>query len=416
MINAFKIKRVRKAFLFTLAMMLVYCIGRNLVIPGINTDNFSSEFSMLSILSLLTGGSLETFSLFSLGVGPLITASIITELLSNDIIPYLKELKEQGQKGRKKLSRINQRIGFVLALLQSYSLVKLFNVKYGIIDNNVTSYIFVMVVMTAGCLLLGWIGSQITSYGIGNGLSTIILFGILVNLPNQLMTSYNSITQLAKTTTLGYVYFGIYVLILLLIMLAITWLSTGVRKIKIAYSGQKLNTGSQFTYLPIKPNTTSVLPLILANSVMTAPLIIVSYFSYSLYQKLESTIGLGTPIGTMILAVLLVLLGLFYGSLVLNPEDMDKNLSKNGGYIPGVRPGVETRKYLSSVINNTLLVGIIGLLFLVITPYILTLVFNIPSNITFGGTSFILIVAIITEIINTIETNVIESKYKEWGI
>lgn len=412
----FTVKRIRRATLFTILMMFVYCYGRTLIIPGISTENISdSSLSIFTILSLMTGGSLETFSLFSLGVGPAITASIVTELLSNDVVPYLKELKESGEKGRKKISRINSYLGFVLALFQGYSMTRLFDINYGILaDNSIQNYLYIIVIMACGSALLVWIGNRITEYGLGNGMSMIILFGILVSIPSMFVSAYNAISTLVTNPTMKWLAFAGYIIVLLLIVFAVVFVSTGERIIKVAYAGRKLANGSQFHNLPIKPNSTSVLPLILANSVMTVPLIILSYVNYDLYEKLNSTIAIGTPWGTFILAVLMLLLGLFYGSLILDPEEIGKNIAKNGGYIIGYKPGKETTKYLSKTISNTLLVGIIGLIILVIVPYILTLVFKLPSSISFGGTSVILIVSIVAELINTLEANLASGKYKEW--
>jgi preprotein translocase subunit SecY len=419
MLKAFKVPRIRKAILFTIVIMAVYTLGRTLVIPGISSD-YSAEggsISAFTILSLLTGGSLETFSLFSLGVSPQITASIVVELLSNDVIKPLSDLKQEGPKGRKKLNKINQYFGFVLGLLQSYSMVRLFDLQYGILENNsITTYLYIMVVMASGSALLAWLGSQITSKGVGNGLSMIILFGILISFPSTIISAYSGITSLISNTTLAITLFVVYILILLFIMFAVVYMSTGVRKISVQYSGKKLSNGSQFTHLPIKPNSTSVLPLILANAVMSVPLVLVSYFNYPLYEKLTETIGLGTPWGTVLLAVLMLLLGMFYAFTVLNPEEIAKNLNKNGGYIPNQRPGKETVKYLSGVIKNTTLVGILGLMILVLIPYVMTLVFKLPASISFGGTSMILIVGIISDVVSNIEANLAAGKYTEWGL
>lgn len=414
----FTVPRIRRAMLFTLLMMLIYCYGRTLIIPGVSADALvegAGGLSVFAVFSLLTGGSLETFSLFSLGVSPAITASIVTELLSNDVIPYLSNLKEEGEKGRKKIQKINKYLGFLLALLQSYSMIRLFDLQYGVLENNsVTSYIYIMIIMAGGSLLLSWIGNLITEYGLGNGLSLIILFGILLSLPSTIVSAYTAIMGLFENDVLKYVAFAIYILILLLIVFAVVYISTGERRIKVTYGGRKLVTGSQFTHIPIKPSTTSVLPLILANSVMTVPLIILSYIKYDWYEKLTPIISIGTPWGTVLLVVLMLLLGLFYGNLVLDPEEISKNLAKNGGYIPSVKPGKETVKYLSKTINHVLLVGIIGLIILVAVPYVLTLAFGLPSSISFGGTSVILIVSIVSELITTLEANLKRGKYKEW--
>ncbi len=412
--NFLKVKRIRNAILFTLGMMVVYCIGRNLIIPGVNVLGIEGV-SALTIFSMFTGGSFETFSLFSLGIGPSITASIIVELLSLDIIPYFTELKEDGNRGRKKLAKITQIIGFVLAIIQSYSMVRLFDIQYSVLaDNSVTSYIYTIILMTAGSLLLYWMGNLITEYGVGNGVSTIILFGILTGIPSTLRSSYTALSTFTENNVLNYVLFAIYIIVLLAIIYIITLMSTGVRKINISF-GRKLANGQKFTYLPIKVNTTSVMPLIFANALMTSPLIIISYINRDLYLKLSEMFAIGQPLGTFVLALFMFLMGLFYVNVVvLNPDEILKNITKNGGFIPGVKTGKPMKEYLSRVINQTTLVGIIGLILLIIIPYALVWIFKLPTSISFGGTSLILIVSIVADIISTMEANVKSSKYKEW--
>ena len=414
MFKFLKVEKIRKALLFTALIMAVYVIGRNLLIPGINILDGYSGNNPISLLSSLTGGSFETFSLFSLGIGPSITASIIVQLLSMDVLPYFSKLQEEGTKGRKKLQKITQLISVVLAFLQSYSMIRLFDIQYRVLsDNSAMSYIYIMIVMTAGSMILYWLGNLITEYGVGDGTSVIILLGILVGLPTTLKNSYSSIMSFTENSTTNYVLFGLYILALLVITYLIVFISTGVRKINITY-GRKLANGDKFTHLPIKVNTASVMPLIFANALITSPLIILSYINQGLYLKLSEKVSSETPLGLVILCVLMLIMGLFYVIISLDPEKIAKNLSKNGGYINGIRPGKETVSYVTQVATNTSLIGILGLILLLVIPQVLSWMFKLPSSISFGGTSLILVVSIMTSILETFEANIKSSKYKEW--
>ena len=414
--NILKVQRIRKALLFTILIMAVYVVGRNLLIPGINILDGYSGTNAISLLSSLTGGSFETFSLFSLGIGPSITASIIVQLLSMDVIPYFSKLQEEGTKGRKQLQKITQLISVVLAFLQSYSMIRLFDIQYNVLqDNSVASYLYIMVVMTAGSMILYWLGNLITEYGVGDGVSVIILLGILVGLPSTLKSAYSTLISLTENSVTNYCLFALYVIALLIIVYLVVFISTGVRKISVMYSnGKRLANGEKFTYLPIKVNMASVMPLIFANALITSPLIILSYINQDLYLKLSEKVSSNTPLGLLLLCVLMLIMGLFYVIITLNPEKIAKNLSKNSGFIQGVRPGKDTVKCITNAAINTTLVGILGLILLLVIPQVLSWVFNLPSSISFGGTSLILVVSIITSIIETFEVNVKSSKYKEW--
>ena len=414
MTNIFKVKKIRQALLFTVLIMAVYAVGRHLLIPGISLLEGYTGNNSIALLSALTGGSFETFSLFSLGIGPSITASIIVQLLGMDVIPYISNLKDEGTKGRKKLQKITQLLSVVLALLQSYSMIRLFDIQYNVLqDNSVSSYIYIMIIMTAGSMILYWLGNLVTEYGIGDGVSFIILLGILVGMPTTLKNSYNALLSFTESSVTNYVLFAIYVVLLLAITFVVVYISTGIRKINITY-GRKLANGDKFTHLPVRVNSASVMPLIFANALITSPLIILSYFNQSLYLTLSEKLSTTEPLGLAILVVLMLIMGIFYVLSSFDPEKISKNLAKNGGYIKGIRPDKETVEYITKTIMNTSLVGIVGLLLLIAVPQIIGWIFKLPSTISFGGTSLVLIVSIVTSILETFDANIKNTKYKEW--
>lgn len=418
MTKLFKVKRIRNAVLFTFLMMFIFQIGSFLTVPGVDVSQLTagmSSLSTFSMMNILSGGSLEKFSIFALGVGPYITASIIIELLSNDVIKPLAEWKEDGVKGRKKLNQATKYLGVVLAMLQGITTTVMFNRNYGILTNpGWANYLFIAVMLTAGSMFLIWIGDKITEYGVGSGLSLIIVAGILSSLPSTFASTYAELAASTGSVAKSIALLAVYVLSYLLIILAVVFINSGERKIPIAYSGRKLANGANMTYLPIKPGVASVIPVIFASSVMTVPLMIVSFFNYGAYEKASAAVGLGTPIGLVIYAVLIVLFTYFYADLILNPQEIANQLRKNNGYIPGKHPGKETKDYLSKAIVRTVTVGAVALVILALMPYVLTKLINLSTISAIGGTGAILVVGIALDIVATLESAVASEKYKGW--
>ena len=418
MLKMFQVKRIRNAIFFTLAMMFVYQIGNFLTVPGVNAQMLTAGIGQLetySIMNILTGGALEKFSIFALGVSPYITASIIIELLSNDVVPILTQWKEEGATGRKKINKTTQYLGVILALFQGFTMTITFDRAYGILENSgFSGYLYTALMLTAGSMFLIWIGNKITQYGIGSGLSIIIVAGILSSLPTTFINTFNELSSKTGSLPLTILLWCIYLISYILIILGVIFISSGERRISVAYSGRKLTNGSNMTYIPIKPGVASVIPVIFASSLMTVPLMITSFINYDAYLKASQNFSISSPIGLLVYAILIIIFTYFYSDLILNPKQIADNLKKNQGYIPNKRPGKETMEYLRTVISHTVTVGAVGLVILALMPYILSKFINLSTISAIGGTGAILVVGISVEIINTLESQTALEKYKGW--
>lgn len=404
--SMFKNKEIRNKIFFTLAMLLIYRVGSAIPVPGVDSaalSNQISDNSVLSMMNLLGGGALERLSVFAMGVTPYITASIIIQLLSMDVIPALTEMTKSGQTGRMKMERITRYLGVVLSFVQAYSLVYGFDKQYNILTNsNLSGYLYTATVMTAGTMFLIWIGDRISMKGIGNGLSIIIFAGIVSNIPSQFVQVWN---VLAGGTTQGELFngilqFALFILLYIVIIVFVVVMETAVRKIPIQYTNSSTYTrGNDVTYLPLKINSASVIPVIFAQSIMTAPQIIISFFNQDLYKTLQSYLSLTSYTGLALYAVLTILFTFFYTELQVDPEQVADNLSKSGAYIPGIRPGNETKTYLHKVLNRITVLGAIALVVVAILPYILPMFTSLPSSISIGGTGIIIVVGVAMETI-----------------
>ncbi len=411
-------KDIVKRILFTVGIMCLYRLGSTLSVPGVDTSLMTAimgSSSVYTIMNLIGGGSLERMSLFALGVSPYITASIIIELLSMDVIPAFSEWRKNGNSGRVKLSHATKYLGLVLAVLQAVGIVRGFDRQYGVLINpSVSSYLFVITLMIAGTEILCWLGDQITVHGIGNGLSMIIFAGIVSGLPAQFANAFSTLTSNAGSAVAGGVRFAVYCVIYLLLVLAVVIFSGSERRIPIMYSTRtSVYGGSQMSYLPFRIDSASVIPVIFASSVITAPQIICSFINYDAYEKMASVLSLGKPLGLILYAALTFWFTFFYTDLIMDPDDIADNLKKNGGFIPNVRPGKDTTAYISGVLHRITVFGAAGLTILAVIPYLLPmLIKSLPSTMGIGGTSVILIVGIALETIKMIQTATMSDKYK----
>lgn len=417
--SMFKNKEIRNKIFFTLAMLLIYRVGAAIPCPGVNAETLAdqiSDNSVLSMMNLLGGGALEKLSVFAMGVSPYITASIIIQLLSMDVIPALTEMTKSGQTGKMKLEKITRYLGVVLSFVQAYSLVYGFDKQYCVLENSsLSGYLYTATVMTAGTMFLIWLGDRISMKGIGNGLSIIIFAGIVSNMPSQYVQVWN---VLAGGTTQGELFNGIlqfsaYVLLNLLIVIFVVIMETAVRKIPIQYTNSSTYTkGNDVTFLPLKINSASVIPVIFAQSIITAPQIIISFFNTDLYNTLQSYLSLTSWTGLALYAVLTILFTFFYTDLQVDPDQISENLSKNGAYIPGIRPGNETKQYLHKVVNRITVLGSIALVIVAILPYILPMIFtSIPSSVSVGGTGIIIVVGVAMETIAQLKGQLTTKQY-----
>ena len=291
--SMFKNKEIRNKILFTLAMLLIYRVGSAIPVPGVDATKLASQISdnsVLSMMNLLGGGALERLSVFAMGVTPYITASIIIQLLSMDVIPALTEMTKSGQTGRMKMEKITRYLGVVLSFVQAYSLVYGFDKQYSVLANSsLSGYLYTATVLTAGTMFLIWLGDRISMKGIGNGLSIIIFAGLVSNMPSQFVQVWN---VLAGGTTQGELFngilqFALFVLLYIIIIVFVVVMETAVRKIPIQYTNSSSYTrGNDVTFLPLKINSASVIPVIFAQSIMTAPQIVISFFNQALIDHM----------------------------------------------------------------------------------------------------------------------------------
>lgn len=404
--SMFKNKEIRNKILFTLAMLLIYRVGSAIPVPGVDATKLASQISdnsVLSMMNLLGGGALERLSVFAMGVTPYITASIIIQLLSMDFIPALTEMTKSGQTGRMKMEKITRYLGVVLSFVQAYSLVYGFDKQYSVLANsNLSGYLYTATVLTAGTMFLIWLGDRISMKGIGNGLSIIIFAGIVSNMPSQFVQVWNVLAGGTKQGELfnGILQFALFVLLYIIIIVFVVVMETAVRKIPIQYTNSSSYTrGNDVTFLPLKINSASVIPVIFAQSIMTAPQIVISFFNQDLYKTLQTYLSLSSTTGLILYAVLTFLFTFFYTDLQVDPDQVADNLSKSGAYIPGIRPGNETKTYLHKVLNRITVLGAIALVIVATLPYILPMFTSLPSSISIGGTGIIIVVGVAMETI-----------------
>jgi preprotein translocase subunit SecY len=416
--SMFRNKEIRHKIFFTLAMLLIYRIGASIPVPGVDSQALAdqiSDNSILNMMNLLGGGALERLSIFSMGVTPYITSSIIIQLLSMDVIPSLTEWAKSGQTGRQKIEKTTRYFAVVLAFIQAYSLVYSFDKQYAVLENSsLSTYLYTATILCAGASFLIWIGDRISMKGIGNGISIIIFAGIVSNMPTEFTEVYNTLVGGSSNGEIfnGVLQFVLYCLVYLAIIIFVVIMETAVRKIPIQYTNSISNRGrNDVTYLPLKINSASVIPVIFASSIMTAPQIIISFFNTDLYNKLQNILSLSKPFGLTLYAVLTILFTFFYTDLQMNPDEVADNLRKSDAYIPGIRPGADTKKYLHKVLNRITVLGALGLTLVAVLPYLLPMFTSIPSSTSVGGTGIIIVVGVAMETMGQIKGQLTQKEY-----
>ena len=404
-------KDLRKRIYFTLFCLAVFCFGSNITVPWANLKNSMEELGFLEIFNLMSGGGLKQFSIFALGVSPYITAQIITQLLQMDIVPYFKELKEQGYTGKQKINKITRYLGILFAFIQGF----IFTIVYSG-SNDVFTILKTTVVFTAGTSLLLWIGDQITKHGIGNGMSLLIMAGILQSLPSVFTTAFNELV-VAETfnTVVGSLLFGSFVIIYLLIIVGMVWIQLAERRIPIQYANRTNSAyGGHQNFLPIKINSAGVIPVIFASTLITIPVTIVNLIKNETAINFVSNYIEYTSFTGFILYMLLILFfGYFYTFLQMNPEEMSKNLSKSGAYIPGVRPGNDTIEYVSNVLSKLTIVGSIFLMIIAGLPILFSNFSGLSSTVTIGGTGLLIVVGVAIETYKQLESSLISRSHRK---
>lgn len=399
-------KDLRKRIYFTLFCLGIFCLGTGITIPWAST--VYQELGALEIFNIMSGGGLQNFSIFALGVSPVITASIITEILQMDIIPYFKDLKDQGYTGRQKINKITRYLGIAIAILQAYFLTAFY------MDLSAIEILKTTLVMVGGTAFCVWMGDQITNKGIGNGLSMIIMAGIIQSMPNIFKGAFTAfISEGTYSSVVGIILFILFVLVYIIVIVGIIWVQLAERRIPIQYSNRtNAAYGAQTNYLPLKINSASVIPVIFASIVTTIPSTIVALTGKeAAINWVNKYIYYTSNTGFVLYLVLIVFFAYFYTFLMMNPEEMSKNLNERGGYIPGIRPGKDTSDYISKSLSRLTLVGALFLVVLAALPILLSKFTNLPSSVTIGGTGILIVVGVAIETYKQLESTVVSRSY-----
>lgn len=421
-----KNKEIRKRILFTLAMLFIFRFGTAITVPGVDTSELVAglqDSSLFAMINLLGGGGLEQLSIFALGVGPYITASIIIQLLSMDVIPALTELSKGGATGRKQIDKYTRYLAVVLGFFQASTMVYGFSKQYTSLiigGSSLSTVLYIATILTAGSMFLLWIGDRISMKGIGNGVSMLIAAGIISRLPHQFQTAWQTMvdTSSSSATFNGVLMFALYILAYLFIIIFVVWMQTAERKIPIQYTSSTVAARKKdMTYLPLKINSASVIPVIFASALMVAPLQIIRMFTTADWvDTLAYFLGMTTPVSLIIYVILTILFTFFYTHLQIDPEKIAENLGKSGTYIPGIRPGSETKQYINKVLNRITVLGSLGLAFVAVLPHALPLIpgLNMPSSMGIGGTGIIIVVGVAMETVKQIEGRLTQKSYSSF--
>ena len=402
-------KDLRHRIYFTLLCLGIFCLGTTVTIPW--ASKIYQDLGFLEIFNLMSGGGLQNFSIFALGVSPYITASIITQLLQMDIIPYFKELKDQGYVGRQKINKITRYLAIILAFAQAYALC-LFYMKSSL---GTMEMIKTALVMTAGTSFCLWLGDEITRKGIGNGSSMIIMAGIIQSMPRIFVGAYNGFINSDYTLWVGICLFVVFILVYILVLVGIIYIQLAERRIPIQYANRTTSAyGAQQSFLPIKINAAGVIPVIFAQILLTIPSTIVALTgNEKAMEFINNYIVYTSNTGIILYLILIIFFGYFYTFMIMNPEEMSKNLNERGGYIPGVRPGEDTSKYISSSIGKLTIVGSIFLMVIAILPVLISKFTSLPSTVTIGGTGLLIVVGVAIETYKQMESSLLARSYKE---
>ena len=426
--SAFKVQDMRKKILYTFLMLIIIRLGSNLIIPGIDRTKAAELFggANLGFLALLTGGSLERMSILALSISPYISSSIIMQLMTV-AIPKLEELQKDGEDGRKKIVEYTRYLTVALAILEATAITIGFGNQNLIVNYGFKSGVVVVAAMTAGSAFLMWIGERITEKGVGNGISMVLLFNILASLPTDLLSLYERF-MLNKTIAVQVVMAILIAAGILAMIVFVVILQDAERKIPVQNSAKtqgRRMVGGQSSGIPLKVNTAGVIPVIFASSLMSFPVIISNFFpvdTRSIGGRILSILHSGNwfrpadmlpTVGALLYVVLIVFFAYFYTSFTVNPLEIADNLKKQGSFIPGIRSGKPTSDYLAKILNHLVIIGAAGLVIVSLIPIIVSGLFNI-GQLSFLGTSLIIIVGVILETLKSIESQLLVKNYRSF--
>ncbi|GIP13579.1 MAG: preprotein translocase subunit SecY [Paenibacillus macerans] len=421
--NIWHVQDLRTRILFTLFIFLIYRIGSFVPVPGVDASVFQtvneSGNNLLGLLNTFSGGALANFSIFALGIMPYITASIIVQLLSMDVVPKFAEWAKQGEHGKKKMAQVTRYGTVILAIVQALATSIGFNRLYGtqmVPNATFADYLVIAIVLTAGTSFLMWLGEQITDKGIGNGISLIIFAGIVASFPTHITTIAQSEFIVEGQAFMNVVKSIAILLVCVLIVIGVIYIQQAVRKIPVQYAkrvvGNKMY-GGQNTHIPLKINAAGVIPVIFAVSLLQFPVVIASFWStHAWAQWVTHNLSTNAPLGIVLYVVMIIGFTFFYTFVQMNPQQMAENMKKNGGYIPGIRPGKATETYLIRVLTRLTMTGSLFLAAISILPMGLGALANLPRTVLIGGTSILIVIGVALDTMKTIEGQLIKRHYK----
>ena len=419
--NFMRVADIRKKILFTLFALVIFRIGTFIPVPFTNKGaiDFMDATNVFGFLDTFGGGALSQFSIFAMGIMPYITASIIMQLLQMDVVPKFAEWKKQGETGRKKLAQFTRYGTVVLGFIQAIGMSIGFNAVTGgqlIKDPGIVTYLTIAIILTGGTAFLMWLGEQITANGVGNGISILIFAGIVAAIPNainQLADKY--IIDAGDQLFINLVILGIIVLVVLAITVGVIFIQQALRKIPVQYAKRLVNrspVGGHSTHLPLKVNAAGVIPVIFAISFIVAPRTIACFFEGDIARTVERIFDYTQPTGMVIYVGLIIAFTYFYTFVQVNPEQMAENLKKQGGYIPGIRPGKNTETYLTRVMYRLTFVGSLFLAFVSVLPIVLGSLAELPASVQIGGTSLLIVVGVALDTMKQLESQLVKRHYK----
>lgn len=421
--NFMRVRDIRNKIIFTLLMLIIFRIGTFIPVPNVDATvlKATDEFNLVGFLNTFGGGALQNFSIFAMGIMPYITASIIVQLLQMDVVPKFAEWAKQGEVGRRKLAQFTRYFTIILAFIQSFAMSFGFNKMYGgslIKEEGILTYITISIVLTAGTAFLVWLAEQITSHGVGNGISVVIFAGIVAALPTGINQIYaQQIEGAGDKLFINIIILALLALILLAIVVGVIYVQQALRKIPIQYAkrvtGRNQQTGGQQTHLPLKVNAAGVIPVIFSVAFLVTPRTLAAFFGQNdITAFIENTFDYQKPVGMLIYIALIVAFTYFYAFVQVNPENVADNLKKQGAYIPGIRPGENTQTYLTSVLYRLTFVGAIFLTVIAVMPIIFINLMNLPASVQIGGTSIIIVVGVALETMKQLESQLVKRHYK----
>lgn len=407
-------KDLRKRILFTLGALMVFVIGTKVRVPG--TTDLTGNLGFLELINAMSGGALRQFSIFALGVMPYITAQIIMQLLQMDIIPYFSELAKEGPVGRQKINQITRYVGIIFAFIEGFA----FSFAFLGTHVPVLEHLYVATILTAGTAFTLWLGDQITQKGLGNGISLIIMAGIVETLPTMFAEAFQGLVlNNSLNNIIGILLFIAFVIVYFIIIIGVIFVEEANRKIPIQYANKSSSAyGAEQSFMPIKINSAGVVPVIFASSLLAIPATIAQFINNTSFTNfVNNYLNYTTPVGFIIYVVLIFLFGYVYTFIQIKPDEMAKNLQNNGGYIPGIRPGKDTEKYVSKVLSRLTVVGSTFLTIIAILPIVFSALINLvpnvslSSSVTIGGTGLLIVVGVCLETYKQLEGSLVTRNY-----